>query len=131
MRLFQRSFFDKLILFYIILGSVCFWGMVYFTNHNITRLLINERTTSLQSQARLIATQYAKDYFEGDLTNVELLEQLDSLKTLLGIDIWITDKNGWSFLCKNFLTLFIVFCPFLLIGFSFCHIKIFVEFRAV
>ena len=75
MRLFQRSFFDKLILFYIILGSVCFWGMVYFTNHNITRLLINERTTSLQSQARLIATQYAKDYFEGDLTNVELLEQ--------------------------------------------------------
>lgn len=94
MRLFQRSFFDKLILFYIILGSVCFWGMVYFTNHNITRLLINERTTSLQSQARLIATQYAKDYFEGDLTNVELLEQLDSLKTLLGIDIWITDKNG-------------------------------------
>ena len=41
MRLFQRSFFDKLILFYIILGSVCFLGMVYFTNHNITRLLIN------------------------------------------------------------------------------------------
>ena len=93
-RLFRKSFFDNLILFYLFILAVCFASMVCYTDYIVNHLLINERTSSLQSQARLIATQYAKSYFDKDTNNVQLEEQLTSLNSLLNIDIWITDANG-------------------------------------
>lgn len=93
-KLFRKSFFDNMILFYLFILALCFASMVCYTDYIVNHLLISERTSSLQSQARLIATQYAKSYFDKDTNNVQLKEQLNSLHSLLNIDIWITDENG-------------------------------------
>lgn len=94
MKKFKRSFFDHIVLWYLTILTLCFAGIVLFTNYNVTRLLVSERTASLQSQARLIATQYAKSYFDKTTNNVQLNEQLASLQSLLGTEIWIADANG-------------------------------------
>lgn len=93
-RFFRKSFFDNMILFYLFILALCFAGMVYYSDFIVNHLLISERTSSLQSQARLIATQYAKSYFDKDTNNVQLEEQLTSLNSLLNIDIWIADVDG-------------------------------------
>ncbi len=94
MKLLKRSFFDNMILWYLFIATASFTAMLLFTNFNITHLLTNERTASLQSQARLIATQYAKEYFDNNTNKIQLNEQLESLRSLLGTDIWIADDKG-------------------------------------
>lgn len=94
MNRFKRSFFDNMVIWYLFIATLCFVAMILFTNYNITHLLVNERTSSLQSQARLIATQYAKSYFEKATNNIQLNEQLASLQSLLGTEIWIADDKG-------------------------------------
>lgn len=91
---FKKSFFDNLVWAYLLIASICFAGLALFTNYSIQQLLVNERAASLQSQARLIATQYAKNYFEGNINNVQLSEQLTYLQSLLGQEIWLADENG-------------------------------------
>ena len=66
----KRSFLDKMIISYLLVAVACFFVIVLFTNNNIDRIFITERTRNLQSQAQLIATQYVKQYFNKDINNV-------------------------------------------------------------
>ena len=90
----KRSFFDNLVWAYLLVATLSFAGLALFTNYSTQQLLVNERASSLQSQASMIATQYAKNYFEGHINNVQLSEQLTSLQNLFGKEIWLTDENG-------------------------------------
>ena len=90
----KRSFLDKMIISYLLVAVACFFVIVLFTNNNIDRIFITERTRNLQSQAQLIATQYVKQYFNKDINNVQLSTHLQSVETLLGTEIWIIDNQG-------------------------------------
>lgn len=90
----KRSFLDKIIISYLLIGIFCFIAVFIFTNKNINRIFITERTKSLQSQAKLIATQYVKSHYDGELDNFELSKELQRIESFLGTEIWITNYKG-------------------------------------
>lgn len=90
----KHSLFDKIIVLYVVIGTLCFLAMIAFTSHNITSILISERTASLESQAQLVTKQYIKKYFTKETSSSALQEQLVNIKQLLKTEIWIFDTNG-------------------------------------
>lgn len=90
----KRSIFDNMIIAFLLISLLCFAALLAFTNIGIRRIMINERTTNLVNQSRLITDQYIRDYFSGKINNAELAQTLSSLRNFLNEDIWVTDSRG-------------------------------------
>lgn len=90
----KRSIFDNMIIAFLLISLLCFTALLAFTNIGIRRIMINERTTNLVNQSRLITDQYVRDYFSGRINNAELARTLSSLRDFLDEEIWVTDSRG-------------------------------------
>ena len=74
--------------------SISILLVLFLANHSFEEVLIKEKQSSMQKEAKLIVRQYASDYFSGDITTTRLSQYFSELNSLLNSEIWLCDENG-------------------------------------
>lgn len=90
----QRKILPRFFLIYMAIIMTSILLVLFFANHCFEDVLIKEKQSSMQKEAKLISRQYASDYFSGDITTKRLSQYFSELTSLLNSEIWLCDEQG-------------------------------------
>lgn len=90
----KRNIFYRFFCVYLSIVLVSFGLVIFFANSSFRSVLITEKHTAMQKEGKLIARQYAREYFSGKMTTRRLTQYFSELDSLLNAQIWLCDTNG-------------------------------------
>ncbi len=90
----KRKILPKFFLFYMSIICLSILLVLSFANQSFRSVLITEKQSSMQKEAKLISRQYARDYFSGDVSTQRLSQYFSELDSLLNSEVWLCDKDG-------------------------------------
>lgn len=90
----KRTLYLKLLLGYLLYGTIGFIVIATFTYHMTYRFLERQEASKLYRESNLISANYATDIFDDEMTLEEVKLQLDTISSYLSGDIWIVNTKG-------------------------------------
>lgn len=90
----KRTLYLKFIVAYLIFGVLSFITIATFTSSKTTDYLIENEAASLYKEATLISNKYATYFYNNNVSEDEIINQLDAIATLTSASIWIVNTNG-------------------------------------
>ena len=90
----KRKILPKFFLLYMSIICLSMVLILSFANQSFRSVLITEKQTSMQKEAKLISRQYARDYFSGDVSTQRLTQYFRELNSLLNSEVWLCDEDG-------------------------------------
>lgn len=90
----SRKMLSKFSILYITVVLASISLVLSFANASFRSVLISEKQSAMQKEAKLIARQYARDYFSGDMTTKRLSQYFSELDSLLNAEVWLCSKDG-------------------------------------
>lgn len=90
----KRTLYIQFLLSYVIFGALAFMVLYIFTQHSIVSFLERQEAQQLYRESALIASKYASEYQNSELSLEDFQSQMGALHTYLTADIWIVDKQG-------------------------------------
>lgn len=90
----KKRILSKIFFLYLFIISSSTLLILFWANHSFKEVLVKEKQSSMQKEAKLIARQYANDYFSGDITTIRLSQYFSELHSLLNSEIWLCDQDG-------------------------------------
>lgn len=90
----KHNMFSRFFFFTAIVVLMSFGIITVFSNNSFRKILIEEKHTAMQKEAKLIARQYANDYFRQNMSTKKLASYFGELDSLLNSEIWLCDDKG-------------------------------------
>lgn len=90
----KKKLYRKLLIGYILFGILGFIVVSTFSSHFLLAHMQDKEADRLYKETNLIASSYANNYFNDDLTLSDLHDLLSALDTYLASEIWIMDTDG-------------------------------------
>lgn len=90
----KRKILPKFFLLYMCIIGISILLVLSFANQSFKGVLIKEKQSAMQKEAKLIARQYARDYFSGDMSTRRLSQYFSELDSLLNSEVWLCDQEG-------------------------------------
>ena len=90
----KSTLLAKVILNYILFLSIGFIILCTFTQHSLNAYTENREAQRLYREATQVAGNYARNYFNSELSLQDFETQMESLGQYLSAEIWIVDNQG-------------------------------------
>ena len=90
----KKTLYTKFILAYVIFAFFGFLVVATFVSSMTFEHLKREKANALYKEATLIATTYASDLYNNEVSIDTVQKQLDALDTFLSASIWIINPSG-------------------------------------
>ncbi|WP_066712524.1 HAMP domain-containing sensor histidine kinase [Clostridium sp. Marseille-P299] len=84
----------KLVVLYLIAALSMFFLLNTFGRNLMQENLIEKKKEALYSEASLIVSEYASQYYNEQMSLTDMLKQLRTVDSFLKTRIWIVDNNG-------------------------------------
>jgi signal transduction histidine kinase len=90
----KRTLYLKILLGYLLFGILGFLTIATFTSHQSMKYMEQKEANDLYRESTLIATTYATNYYNKNITLEDLQQQLNALDSYLSAQIWIVNTQG-------------------------------------
>ncbi len=90
----KHTLYLKLLLGYIIFGILGFVTVSTITSHMTLDYIKKETISNLYRESKLLAGNYASNYYRGSLTLDDVKSHFQAVTAYLDADIWVIDRNG-------------------------------------
>lgn len=90
----KKTFYPKLLFSYLLFGILGFIVVSTFTSYFGYNYIKKDTASNLYKEANLIASDYARSYYNDDITLEDFEGRLEALDTYLGAEIWVVETNG-------------------------------------
>lgn len=90
----KRTLFIKLILLYLVTTVFMFLLLNTYGLKRYEEKLVEEKKMLLYTQALSISNDYMADFYNQDLSLIDLSSRIKAMATMLDARIWIVNKNG-------------------------------------
>lgn len=100
----KRTLYLKLLLGYVAFGILGFITIATFTSRHTSDYIEQETAEDLYRESRLIAANYATNYYQKTMTLEDVQSQLSAVSAYLNADIWVMDTKGTILIDSNTLT---------------------------
>lgn len=90
----KRTFFDKIILFIVVLIIVIFIALAGYMTYATQKALVEEKQNTLTREAILLSNQAISPYLLGESTLEDLQKWLDEFEMTLQSSIWFYSADG-------------------------------------
>ena len=90
----KRTFFDKIILFIVVLIIVIFIALAGYMTHATQTALVAEKQNTLTREAVLLSNQAISPYLSGEADLQELKNWLNEFETTLQSSVWFYSEAG-------------------------------------
>ena len=90
----KSTLLAKVILNYILFLSIGFIILCTFTQHSLNAYTENREAQRLYREATQVAGNYARNYFNSELSLQDFQTQMESLGQYLSAEIWSVDNQG-------------------------------------
>ncbi len=97
----KRTLYLKLLLGYVAFGILGFITIATFTSHYTSKYVEKESAADLYRESRMIASNYATNYYQKTMTLEDVQSQLSVVSVYLNADIWIMDTKGKILIDSN------------------------------
>lgn len=97
----KKTLYLKFLLAYLIFAFFGFLLVATFTSSMLTEHLTRDKANKLYREANLIATTFASDLYNNQMTLEAMKTQIDALDTFLQSSIWIINPSGRVILDSN------------------------------
>lgn len=90
----RHSIIFKLAFLYIFLAVAMFFLLNTFGVTTTKNRLLDEKQTELYEEAQFISREYLSHYYQNQMTEDELMEQLVTLDSFSNTQIWLVNRDG-------------------------------------
>lgn len=90
----KKRLYLKLLIGYVIFGILGFILVSTFSSHYTYEYIEDTEVDRLYKEANMIASTYASNYFNEDITVDDLHDSLTTLSTYLSSEIWVMNTDG-------------------------------------
>lgn len=90
----KKRLYLKLLIGYVIFGILGFILVSTFSSHYTYEYIEDTEVDRLYKEANMIASTYASNYFNEDITVDDLHDSLATLSTYLSSEIWVMNTDG-------------------------------------
>ena len=90
----KKRLYLKLLIGYVIFGILGFILVSTFSSHYTYEYIEDTEVDRLYREANMIASTYASNYFNEDITVDDLHDSLATLSTYLSSEIWVMNTDG-------------------------------------
>ena len=90
----RSTLYLKFIIVYIIFGFLSLFTVATLTSSLMETPMQNYMTSTMYTEANLIANNYLSSYFSNELDGSEVALQLSGIETQLDAAVWFVDKEG-------------------------------------
>ena len=90
----KRTLYFKILFGYLIFGILGFITVATFTSNYTMQYIKDKEASSLYRESTMIASSYAANYYNNNITLDDLHTQLEALDTYLTAQIWIVNPSG-------------------------------------
>ena len=90
----KKRLYLKLLIGYVIFGILGFILVSTFSSHYTYEYIEDTEVDQLYKEANMIASTYASNYFNEDITVDDLHDSLATLSTYLSSEIWVMNTDG-------------------------------------
>lgn len=90
----RSTLYLKFIIVYIIFGFLSLFTVATLTSSLMETPMQNYLTSTMYTEANLIANNYLSSYFSNELDGSEVALQLSGIETQLDAAVWFVDKEG-------------------------------------
>ena len=90
----KRTLYFKILFGYLIFGILGFITVATFTSNYTMQYIKDKEASNLYRESTMIASSYAANYYNNNITLDDLHTQLEALDTYLSAQIWIVNPSG-------------------------------------
>ena len=90
----KNTLYVKIIFLYLVFGLVSFLSIATLGSYLAQRHVVKETAEKLYKEANYIASNYAVQYAQNQITLRDVQAQLDAIDIYLDSNIWIIDRKG-------------------------------------
>lgn len=90
----KRRLYIKILLGYFLFGVIAFLIVCTFTQHMVTRYLIQHNKEEMNRECNLLSSGYTESYLDSSITLEEMQTHYASMSGYLDSEIWMIDSSG-------------------------------------
>lgn len=90
----KKKLYAKFIFGYVVYGIIAFVVLCTITQALATKEARKQEAQALYRESTLIASDYASNYFNSEITLENVQSQLETVSTYLSAEIWVMDTQG-------------------------------------
>lgn len=90
----KRPITLRIILCYIIYGVFAFLIVMFFSQTMLAHYMEKHEASALYREATVIASDYASDYFESDMSLDDFQNHMEIVSDYMDADVWVVSRDG-------------------------------------